>query len=452
MKVEKLTKTAVDRLQVEAKPYVAWCGKLPGFGMAVRPTGVMSFIAQYDFGGRSGATRRVTIGRYGEGSIWTADTARKEAERILHDAKRGIDHAEAKAKRKAELTVADLCDEYLRDGCDHKKASTVAMDRGRIERHIKSQPIGKLKISEVRDLHIEKLKKDIANGKTAVKREGGKGYIATGGKGAATRTIRMLGGIFSYAVKCKYIKENPRKGVDLYADKKGERFLSDDEFQRLAEALREAETEGLPWMPKNPGSKHVPKIAATARETIDAHAIAAIRLLMLTGCRLREILNLKWAHVDEANGALNLPDSKTGAKKVLVGAAAMQVFKGIPRIKDNPYVIAGTEPKKPRADLKRPWSRITEHAGLNVDAEGNPKPLRLHDLRHSFASAGIAQGMTLPMIGKLLGHKSAATTARYAHLAESVERRALAEIENKIAAAAGLIETAEIIELRKGAA
>jgi len=451
MKVAHLTKRVADDLKPADKPYVAWCGKLPGFGLAVRPSGVMSFIAQYDFGGRSGSTRRVTIGQYGK--PWTAEQARKEAERILHDAKRGIDHAEAKAKKKAELTVGELCDEYLRDGCDHKKASTIAMDKGRIERHIKAHSIANVKIGDVRDLHIERLKKDIAAGKTKVKRENGKGFIASGGKGAATRTIRMLGGIFSYAVKCKYIAENPRKGVAVYADKKGERFLSPDEIQRLGDALREAEDPGLPWQqPDGPASKHRPKMAATAREKISPHAIAAIRLLMLTGCRLREILDLRWSQVDLQLGLLDLSDSKTGQKKVLIGAAALKLLADLPRVEGNPYVIVGETKDKPRSDLKRPWKRITDHAGLNVGAEGNPKPLRLHDLRHSFASFGVASNLGLSIVGKLLGHASPQTTQRYAHVGESAERRALNEIENKIAAAAGLIETAEIVPLKQGAA
>lgn len=450
MKVAKLTKRVVDELKPDDKPYVAWCGKLPGFGIAVRPSGVMSFIAQYDFGGRAGSTRRATIGRYGD---WTADEARSEAEDILRGAKRGVDHVEAKAKKKAELTVAELCDEYLEHGCEHKKASTIAMDRGRVDRHIKAHGIAKLKIGDVRDLHVEKLKKDIATGKTKVKREGGKGYIATGGKGAATRTIRMLGGIFSYAVKCKYIKENPRKGVDVYPDKKGERFLSDDEIQRLGEALREAETVGLPWQQKDgPTSKHRPKMAATAREVISPHAIAAIRLLMLTGCRLREILDLRWSQVDLKAGLLDLSDSKTGAKKVLIGAAALKVLADLERIDGNPFVIVGEAKDKPRSDLKRPWKRITDYAGLNVDGEGNPKPLRLHDLRHSFASFGVASNLGLSIVGKLLGHASASTTQRYAHVGETAERRALNEIESKIAAAAGLIETAKVVPLKQGAA
>lgn len=452
MKVKKLTKTVAEGLLPEAKPYVAWCGELRGFGIAVRPTGVKTFIAQYDIGGRSGSTRRATIGRLEKGSKWTADLARDVARDILHDAKKGVDHVEAKAKKKAELTVAKLCDEYLREGCDHKKASTIAMDKGRIERHIKPHDIARMKISDVRDLHIERLKKAIAKPKK-VQRENSEKMMEIGGKGTATRTIRMLGGVFSYAVKCKYLKENPRKGVELYKDNKNERFLSDDEIQRLGDVLREAETIGLPWMPKDgPNAKHVPKIAATAREVISPHAIAAIRLLMLTGCRLREILNLQWAHVDMERGILNLPTSKTGAKKVLIGAAALKVLAELPRVKDNPYVIVGETKDKPRSDLKRPWKRITDHAGLNVDAEGNPQALRLHDLRHSFASMGVASNLGLSIVGKLLGHASTSTTQRYAHIGESAERRALNEIENKIAAAAGMIATAEVMPLKQGAA
>jgi len=451
MKVAKLTKREIAKLEPAEKPYVVWCGVLPGFGLSVRPSGVMSFIAQYDFGGRAGSTRRATIGRFGD---WTADEARLEAEDILRAAKRGIDHVEEKARRKAELTVAQLCDEYLEHGCEHKKPSTVAMDKGRINRHIKPHKIARMKISDVRDVHIERLLKDIASGKTAVKREGGKGYIATGGKGTATRTIRMLGGIFSYAVKCKYLKENPRSGVELYPDKKGERFLSPSEIQRLGETLREAETDGLPWQPKDgPNAKHTPKKAATAREVVSPYAVGAIRLLMLTGCRLREILNLRWSQVDLEQGLLDLSDSKTGAKKVLIGAAAIKVLEDLKskRLEDNPHVIPGEAKGKPRSDLKRPWKRITEHAGLNVDSEGNSKPLRLHDLRHSFASMGVASNLGLSIVGKLLGHASPTTTQRYAHIGESAERRALNEIENKIAAAAGMIDTAEVVDLKRGA-
>jgi integrase len=289
--------------------------------------------------------------------------------------------------------------------------------------------------------------RDVANGETAVDVKTGKHgrAIVTGGRGAATRTVRLLGGIFTYAVERGYIETNPRAGVKVYKDGKGERFLSADELRRLGEAMREAETVGLPWqLNEGPKSKHTPKISATAREVISPFAIAAIRLLLLTGCRAGEIVKLKWAHVDFERGFLNLPDSKTGAKQVMLGAPALKVLADLPRVGE--YVIAGADPKKPRSDLKRPWNRITAHAGLS--------DLRLHDLRHSYASVGAASGMGLGIVGKLLGHASTATTARYAHFADDPLRRASDSIASTIAAALGVPDApaGNVVPMKQGAA
>ncbi|MCB2072480.1 MAG: tyrosine-type recombinase/integrase [Novosphingobium sp.] len=434
----KLTKSIVDALQPADRDYVTWCGQLPGFGVRTRPTGRKSYIAQYDFNGR---TRKVTIGTHG---AMTVDQARDEARAVLANAQLGVDKAEAKAKRRAEMTVAELCDEYLAEGCDKKKASTIATDKGRIARHIKPL-LGTKKISDVSRGDIERFMRAVAKGKTAkvLTNEKGNRVAVTGGKGTATRTVRLLGGIFSYAVKHGYIATNPRSGVQLYADNKGKRYLSSAEFQRLGDTLREAETIGLPWQ-FNEGvkEKYRPKKAENQREVISPHAVAAIRLLMLTGCRLSEILKLQWHDVDLNRGVLDLSDSKTGAKEVLLGAAALKVLAEIPRIEGNPYVIAGEVEGKPRSDLKRPWNRITTHAGL--------PDLRLHDLRHSFASVGVASGMGLPIVGKLLGHASPSTTARYAHIAEDASRRALHTIESTIAAGIGLsVETADVVPIKQ---
>jgi integrase len=214
--------------------------------------------------------------------------------------------------------------------------------------------------------------------------------------------------------------------VRVYADGKGERFLSADELARLGEALREAETIGLPWkVSDGPRAKHRPKNGGAQREIISPHAVAAIRLLLFTGCRAGEILNLAWTDVDAPRGFLHLRDSKTGAKKVWLSAPALQVLAEVPRTGE--YVIAGAAVDKPRADLKRPWKRIIAHAGL--------PDLKLHDLRHSFASAGAASGMGLGMVGKLLGHASSATTARYAHYADNAAQAAADAIAGGIAAA-----------------
>jgi integrase len=134
----------------------------------------------------------------------------------------------------------------------------------------------------------------------------------------------------------------------------------------------------------------------------DPHAVAAIRLLILTGARVREILDAKWEHVDIERGVIFLVDSKTGRKPVYLSAAALEVLVGLPRIEGNPYIIPGSKVGQPKVDLKKPWAAVCKAAGL----EG----VRLHDLRHSFASIGAGASMGLPVIGKLLGHSQAATT------------------------------------------
>jgi integrase len=193
----------------------------------------------------------------------------------------------------------------------------------------------------------------------------------------------------------------------------------------LGATLRKAETVGIPWDidPAKPASKHLQK--KDRRTIVGPHATAALRLLLFTGCRLREILHLKWDHVDFERGLLFLPESKTGKKTIVLNAPSLAILSKLPRFGD--FVIAGDDPQQPRSDLKRPWSLIRREAGL----EG----LRIHDLRHSFASFGAGGGMGLPIIGKLLGHTNATTTARYAHLDADPLRIASNRIASTIAAA-----------------
>lgn len=426
MDAQKLTKRVVDALEVKAKDYVVWCSKLPGFGCRVWPSGKRTFIVMYRAGGAKSPTRKVTIGVLGK---FTAEEARTEAIRILAQAELGEDEAAKRASFRAEMTVAELCDEYMREGVDHKKPSTIASDHSRIDSHIKPL-LGKKRISEVTTADVSKFLRDIANGKARrdhkTKKKGRS--IVRGGKGTATRTVRFLGGIFTYAVKRGYLKENPKKGVELYPDKKGERFLSVEEFQRLGEALREAETIGIPWtLVEGHKVKHRPVKNENRREIFGPHVIAAIRLLLFTGCRLGEILKLRWVDVDFQRGMLNLLDSKTGKKSVLLASPALQILSELPRL--GTYVISGQQPDAPRADLHRPWRRLTAHAGLSG--------LRIHDLRHSFASVGAESGMGLLIVGKLLGHADQSTTLRYAHLGNDPLRRAAETVAGTIAAAIG---------------
>jgi integrase len=217
----------------------------------------------------------------------------------------------------------------------------------------------------------------------------------------------------------------PRK-VEKFSEHRRERFLGLDELVRLGAALREAETMGIPWQvdEARPTAKHLPKEQHRFTR-ISPFAAAALRLLLFTGCRLREVLHLKWEHVDVERGVLFLPDSKSGRKTVVLNAPAMAILNSLTRL--GSYVVPGGDPEQPRADLKRPWRIISRRAGLDG--------VRIHDLRHTYASYGAGSGLGLPIIGRLLGHTQASTTQRYAHLDADPLRRASEAIGGRIAAA-----------------
>ncbi len=213
----------------------------------------------------------------------TVDEAREAARKVLAKAELGEDVAEQKAKERAEKTMADLCDLYVAEGCELKKASTLKSDRGRIERHIKPL-LGTKRIGKITSADIEKFMRDVANGKTAVDVKTGKHgrAIVTGGKGTATRTVRLLGGIFSFAIRQRMLKTNPAHGIAKFADKRNERFLSTEELIRLGASIRLAETDGLPWEvnENHPKAKHVAKEKRAT--TMSPHVAGAMRLLLFT--------------------------------------------------------------------------------------------------------------------------------------------------------------------------
>ena len=408
----RLTRSTVKRLEVRDKEYVVWCERLPGFGCRVWPSGRKSYIVQYRIGGRRSPTRKKTIG---ESKTLTTEQARKAAEIHLASAKLGDDLVETERRSRAALTVSELCDEYLKHGVGLKKPSTIKTDIGRIDGHIKPL-LGTKKISSLTRRDMERFLQDVASGKTArdvQTRKQGRS-IVKGGKGAATRTVRLLGGILSYAVNQGYIDSNPRTGVKLFKDGRNERYLSEPEIDRLFAALKLAETDGLPWtLKRGAKAEHRPS-EEHQREIISPHVTAAIRLLLLTGCRLREILHLRWNEIDWDKRWIVLPDSKTGHRIVPLSDQAVNILEHLPRI--GTFVVCGKFADKPRSDLKKPWLRISKHAEL----EG----VRLHDLRHTFASLAAKNGLSLQIIGAQLGHKSQETTARYAHLCDRTLRDA----------------------------
>lgn len=410
----KLTKSEIDRAQPGDKRYTLFDEEVRGFGVRVFPSGQKSFVLEYrpGAGGRGVAKKRVTLGVYG--SDLTPDAARKLAREMLADIRRGDDPAAGRKRAREMPTFRDFGEEYLSQAeASGLKPRTVVNYRILLRKYafpaLGSSKLDAVTTADIRRLHREMAKTQQAN---------------------ANRMVATVGAVYRFATDDETLKlaGNPARGIKKPAERKRERFLTDEEMIRLGKALRIAETTGVPWQSEGDPtkrSKHRPVNEENRRTVFTADETAAIRLLLLTGCRLREILHARWADVDMQRGILNLADSKTGRRPVILSASALAVLAEHPRT--SAYVIAGADPKKPRADLKRPWAAVTRHAGLDG--------LRLHDLRHTFASVGAGGGMGLPVIGKLLGHSNAATTARYAHLADSQAKRATDLIAGGIAAA-----------------
>ena len=259
----------------------------------------------------------------------------------------------------------------------------------------------------------------------------------------ANYTVAVLSAIFTFGESRGLIPDgtNPTRHVERFEEEKRERFLTVAELARLGEVLREAETTGLPWrgpIATGPKAKHIAK-PENRVSRFDPTAVAAVRLLMFTGCRLREILHLKWSEVDFERGLLFLGDSKTGKKSIVLSAPALAILQGLPD--RGAYVIPGDLPDAPRSDLKRLWSAVTARADL--------AGVRIHDLRHTFASYGAGGGLGLPIVGKLLGHSQPQTTARYAHLDADPLRRAADTIGATIAAAMDGRKGGEVVAIAK---
>ena len=412
----KLTKRTVGAIVPSDHPAFYFDTDLKGFGLKVTPSGVKTFVVEYrpGVGGRGTQKRRVTLGRYG---ALAPDEARELAKGMLGRVHAGADPANDKAKARAELTFDKVCDLYLADGCETKKASTIATDKGRIERHIKPL-LGKKRVGEISRTDVEKFMRDVANGKTAadVKTKSRGRAIVEGGKGTATRTVGLLGGIMSFAVSRQLRADNPVRGVKRYADKKGQTFLNAAELAKIGAALTGLESEGA-----NPS------------------AVAIIRLLAFTGARKSEIAGLRWSEVDLERGYLRLGDSKTGAKVIPIGAPACQVLATVAAIEGSDFVFPASAGSSHFQGVEKVWRAVRTAAGFPA--------LRLHDLRHSFASIGLARGDALAVIGAILGHADVKTTSRYAHLADDPVKNAANEISISVQAAFAGRSSAEIVPI-----
>jgi Site-specific recombinase XerD len=369
----RITKRLVDAAEARSAEYFVWDSEIPGFGLRVLPSGRKGYVVQYRAGRRS---RRISLG---PSTVLTCEQARNRAISIVAAARNGADPAaERDAGRKA-ITVKELAERFDREHIAIRvKASTAKEYRRNLERFI-LPALGQLTVTGITRADVAKFHHDLR-------------HIPY----QANRCLEVVSKMFSLAEMWGLRPDgtNPRKHIRKYPEEKRERFLSAAELRRIGEVLREMEAEGI----------ELPS------------AILAARLLILTGCRLNEIMTLKWAYVDLAERVLRLPDSKSGAKVVHLGQPAVEVLEKIERVEKNPWVIVGTKPGARLSDLQPFWQRVRARAGL--------KDARIHDLRHTFASTAVAAGQGLPMIGKLLGHTQVQTTARYAHLAADPVRLA----------------------------
>lgn len=395
----KITRRVVEAVAPRSHDYMVWDSVVGGFGLRVRPSGVLTYVVVYRWGGRS---RRYTIGA--PGSPWTPESARDKALSVLGEVAEGEDPQETKRLDRKAITVAQLCDLYLREGLVTRKPSSVVAARGDIENHIKPL-IGNRRVLHISREDVEKLLIAVADGRTAKcarTRKQGLSRVR-GGRGAANSTVQVLSAVFGFAMGRRIRPDNPAYRVRRFPGKKLERFLSPAELGRLGEAISAAERLGV----ESP------------------YALAAMRLLILTGCRRNEILTARRDYVDHYHRCLRLPDSKTGAKVVHLGVAAMRVIERIPEVPGNPYLLPGPGGEGRLVNLQKPWTRIRAAAGLD--------DVRLHDLRHSFASLGVAGGDSLYVVGALLGHRSPKTTDRYAHLADHPVKAAADRISHEVA-------------------
>lgn len=382
----KLTKRIVDAAEIRASEYFIWDDDIPGLGLRVLPSGRKGYVVQYRAGRRS---RRMSLG---PSTVVTCEQARTRAIGIIAAARNGEDPAaERDAGRKA-ITVKELAERFDREHISLRvKPSTAKEYRRNLERFI-LPALGRLTVTGITRADVAKFHHDLR-------------HIPY----QANRCLEVISKMFSLAEMWGLRPDgtNPRKHIKKYPEAKRERFLSAAELRRVGEVLREIEVEGV----------ELPS------------AILAVRLLILTGCRLNEIMTLKWEYVDFTDKVLRLPDSKTGAKVVHLGQPAVELLKAAERIEDNPWVITGTLEGKRLSDLQPFWQRVRARAGL--------KDARIHDLRHTFASTAVAAGQGLPMIGKLLGHTQVQTTARYAHLAADPVKSAADSVADSLQQALG---------------
>ena len=377
----KITKRLVEAAKPQDKDYIICDDDLAGFAVRILPSGRRSYIVQYRIGNRY---RRMSLGAHG---VLTPEKARRMAFKVLAAVKDGEDPAGERSRARKACTVKELAERFDQEHISVRLKPGTATEYRRNLRRFILPALGRLKVADVTRADVAKFHHDLR-------------HIPY----QANRNLEVISKMFSMAEMCGMRPDgsNPRLHIKKHPEEKRERYLSQKELSDLGSVLNEAEEMGVD----------------------DIYAISAIRLLIFTGCRLNEIMSLKWTEVDLANSCLRLSDSKTGARVVHLGPPALDLLKNLKRQPKNPWVVCGKIPGTNRKEIQKFWQRIRKRAGI--------EDVRIHDLRHSFASNAVAQGMSLPMIGKLLGHTQVQTTARYAHLAADPVKAAASSVSCNI--------------------
>jgi len=383
---QKLTKRIVEAAESGPRDRVIWDTEVTGFGLKITPRGRKVYVYAYRDPERR--QRKLSLGKHGD---ITCETAREAAKDARADIAKGANPAADKVRRREAIAVADLCDRYMREHADvHKKASSAAQDRRLIEQVIKPA-FGRLKVATVTRDEIASLHQSMQ----------AKPY-------QANRTRSLLSKMFNMAEVwgLRPDNSNPCRHVQPNKEAKRERYLTEVELARLGEVLREAELrQQEPWQATN-----------------------AIRLLLLTGCRLNEILTLRWEDVDFDASCLRLRDTKTGARIVPVGLPVLELLSTLSPEPDNPYVIPSERISGGHlTTLKKPWQRLRKRADI--------EDVRLHDLRRSNGTMAITAGVDIRVVQQHLGHTDIKTTERYAQVAGNPARQAAEVISQSMAAA-----------------
>ncbi len=361
----KITKSLIDSLSPDQQVRDT---EIKGFGARRRQKTITYFL----FTRVAGRQRRITIGAHG--SPWTSETARKEASRLLLSVRSGNNPIlERQAARARQMTFQELTEQFIEIHGPTLKPSTLVTYTDCIELRLRPK-FGNKPINEITH-------QDVAKAHISWKEH----------KTAANNALTCLSSIFGWAEDQKLLPKhtNPCPDIKRFKTSKKERYLTRDELRRLGDTLDDWEATGK----------------------INIYAAFAIRLLIVTGARFREILTLQWANVHWEHRVLQLPDSKTGFKYIFLNEYALAILRSIPRLAKNPYVIAGKKEGRHFVGLTKCWYGLRAAADLN--------DVRIHDLRHSFASFAITLGgSNIPVLGRVLGHSNPETTARYTHIAK----------------------------------